>query len=175
MEISHGTFDAVGMTMIVAAVAHVIANGPAHLEIERAVEADALLVGAIGVVAVFSQCLRFAIIDLTEDQRLLRSFAKGHTQITREVCPELVVDVFDGIDTQPIYADLVDVKGVDANEFINDFLIVFTGGMGPDVAEAVEIAHHLLTIVFSEAIVVEPFAAIGMELAENSVKWNGFS
>ncbi len=83
--------------------------------------------------------------------------------------------MFDGIDTQPIYADLVDVKGVDANEFINDFLIVFTGGMGPDVAEAVEIAHHLLTIVFSEAIVVEPFASIGMELAENSVKWNGFS
>ena len=115
------------------------------------------------------------MIDLTEDERLLRFPPKGLTQVARKVCPELVVNVFDGIYTQSIYAYLVDVKGVDTDELINDFLIVFTGGMGPDIAEAVEIAHHLLTIVFPKAVVVEPLAPIGVELTEDSVKRDGLS
>ncbi len=74
VEIPHGTLDAVGMAVIVTAVTGVIADGPAHLEIECAIDADAFPIWAIGV---FSECRGCAVVDLAEDQSLFGSSSES--------------------------------------------------------------------------------------------------
>ena len=131
MEGSHGAFDALGVAVFVSIFQKIGAGGPAHLEVEQAVETGA---DAIGVVGVFAEDGGVAVIDFAKDEGVFGSGSDFFPKGGGEVTPELVVGVLDGVDAEAVDSDLGDVEGVDVGEFLDEFLVVVAVGSGVDIA-----------------------------------------
>lgn len=167
MEILHRALDPIGVAVVGAAVAEVVPRGPAHLEIEEAIECDLLIIMAVGVLP---ELARVAIVDLAEEDEVSGMLAHFFAKALAELAPELVVDMLYGVDAEAIDPDFLDVEGVDAHELIDEFIEVSAAALCPDIAEAEEIAVDLLAIGFAEALVIEPLTAVSFDFCEDAIE-----
>ena len=169
VEVLHGTLDTIGVAEAIGVVAEVVPGGPAHLEIEEAIESNVLVVVTVGILA---QLAGVTVIDFAKKNEVFRPLAYFFAEALAEFAPELVVDVFYGIDAEAVDADFLNVEAVDPDEFIDEFIKVNAVVFGPNITKAEEVAVDFFSIGFLEALVIEALATVSREVSEDAVEFD---